>query len=76
MRVRPVASTGVTRIAKRDMQLGRYLVPAGTTIIVPFDAVHHFQGNWAQPDDFLPVRALPCSLFCMTPVNLCPCVLP
>jgi cytochrome P450 len=65
MRVRPVASTGTTRYAKRDMLLGGHYVPAGTLLLVPFDAVHHFEANWPQhPDDFIPVReTLPMSSF-------------
>lgn len=56
MRVRPVASTGVSRYTKRDMVLGGHYVPAGTLLDVPFDAVHHFPGNWPQdPDAFIPV---------------------
>ena len=57
MRHMPVASTGVTRTTKRDMRLGEHFVPEGTTVIVPFDAVHHYHGNWADPDSFLPVGA-------------------
>ena len=57
MRVRPVASTGVTRYAKRDMRLGGHYIPKGSTLLVPFDAVHHFHGNWADADAFVPVRA-------------------
>ena len=57
MRVRPVASTGTTRYAKRDMWLGGYYVPKGSLLNVPFDAVHHFPGNWPQDTDaFIPVR--------------------
>ena len=54
--MRPVASTGVTRYAKRDMRLGGHYIPKGTTLLVPFDAVHHFHGNWADADAFVPVR--------------------
>lgn len=60
MRVKPVASTGTTRVSKRDMQLGRYLIPAGTLIICPFDAVHHNELNWENADSFWPVGALIC----------------
>ncbi|BDA50154.1 Cytochrome P450 3A13 [Coccomyxa sp. Obi] len=57
MRVRPVASSGTTRRARRDMDLGGYLVPKGSLLLVPFDAVHHFPGNWPQdPDAFIPER--------------------
>ena len=59
MRMRPVASTGVTRFAKRNMQLGQYFIPKGTMLLVPFDAVHHFHGNWEDPDSFMPVCGPP-----------------
>ena len=58
MRIRPAASTGVTRVAKRDLRLGGHLIPRGSTLLVPFDAVHHYAGNWADPDAFIPVCAL------------------
>lgn len=59
MRIRPVASSGTTRFAKRALQLGPYAIPAGTMLLVPFDAVHHFKGNWEDPDAFIPVRSCP-----------------
>jgi fatty acid synthase len=49
MRVRPVASSGTTRRVKRDLTIGGYLIPAGATILCPFDAVHKLPGNWG-PD--------------------------
>lgn len=56
MRVRPVASTGTTRYAKHEMTIGGHLVPKGTILNVPFDAVHHFPGNWPHDTDaFIPV---------------------
>ena len=69
MRVRPVASSGTTRIAKRKLQLGPYAIPAGSMLLVPFDAVHHFKGNWEQPDDFIPVR--PCPLLAVSHYEQC-----
>ena len=54
--MRPVASSGVTRLTRRRMRLGAHAVPAGTIVMVPFDAVHHFRGNWDDPDAFDPVR--------------------
>lgn len=59
MRVRPVASTGSTRVTRDDMILGGYLIPRNSFIIVPFDAVHHFAGNWPdQPHAFIPVNSI------------------
>lgn len=55
--MRPVASSGTTRFSRRPMRLGKYVIPAGTVLLVPFDAVHHFRGNWEDPDTFDPVRA-------------------
>ena len=54
-----MASSGTTRRTKRRLRLGPYVIPAGTLLLVPFDAVHHFRGNWEQPDDFIPVRMCP-----------------
>ena len=66
MRVRPVASSGTTPRTKRRLRLGPYVIPAGTLLLMPFDAVHHFRGNWEQPDDFIPVRPCPL-LHCSCP---------
>lgn len=57
MRVKPVASTGSSRLTKRDLRLGGYDIPAGTLVIAPFDAVHHSPLNWDDPDAFKPVGA-------------------
>lgn len=57
MRCLPVASTGVTRKTKRALQLGEYTLPAGSLVVTPFFAAHHWEGNWPeQPDVFNPVR--------------------
>ena len=53
--MKPVASTGVSRVTKRDMKLGKYQIPAGTLILCPFDAVHHNELNWEDADIFKPV---------------------
>ena len=63
MRLRPVASTGVTRRADKELHLLGYTIPAGTIMLCPFDAAHRWEGNWPdRPDDFVPVRLalLPC----------------
>lgn len=60
--MRPVASTGTSRVTRADMMLGGYLIPKNSFIVVPFDAVHHFPGNWPhQPHAFIPVRLFPSS---------------
>jgi len=51
MRVRPVASSGTTRRTKRDLMINGYLIPAGSTILCPFDAVHKLPGNWGPDAD-------------------------
>jgi cytochrome P450 len=57
MRVRPVASSGTTRRVKRDLTIGGYLIPAGATVLCPFDAVHKLPGNWGpDADAFNPDR--------------------
>lgn len=44
------------RQALEDVQLGDYLVPAGTIIIVPVYAMHHDARWFAEPDAFRPER--------------------
>lgn len=57
MRCKPVASSGTTRRVKRDLVVGGHLVPAGSIVLAPFDAVHHLPQNWPDdPDAFLPER--------------------
>ena len=59
MRVRPVASSGTTRRAARDLKLCGHLVPKGSLLVCPFDAAHRLPANFGpDADDFLPVRAL------------------
>lgn len=56
MRLLPVASSGVTRKAKRSLVLGDYDIPKDTIILCPFYAAHRFAGNWPDyPDRFIPV---------------------
>ena len=75
--MRPVASTGTSRVTRTDMVLGGYLIPRNSFIVVPFDAVHHFPGNWPdQPHAFIPVQIFrlfkkPCyTSTCMRPNGL------
>lgn len=52
-----MASTGTSRVTKTDMVIGGHLIPGNSFIVVPFDAVHHWAGNWPdQPHAFIPVR--------------------
>ena len=57
MRVRPVASSGTTRRVARDLVIRGHLVPRGSVVLCPFDAVHHLASNWG-PDaaEFRPER--------------------
>lgn len=57
MRIKPVASTGTTRVTKRELVIGGYTVPAKTMVICPFDAVHHSSLNWEDPHAFRPVSS-------------------
>jgi len=57
MRCKPVASSGTTRRVKRDLVVGGHLVPAGSVVLAPFDAVHHLPQHWPDnPDEFRPER--------------------
>lgn len=66
MRMKPVASTGTTRLTKRDLQLGKYKIPRGTMCLCPFDAIHHNPLNWEDHDQFKPVCPDRC-LMCLLP---------
>lgn len=58
MRLYPPAPI-ITRTALRDFQLGDYLIPAGTVLIVPIYAVHHHASLWSDPEVFNPDRFSP-----------------
>ncbi|WP_156397721.1 cytochrome P450, partial [Rhizobium sp. Root1204] len=58
MRLYPPAPI-ITRTALRDFQLGDYLIPTGTVLIVPIYAVHHHTSLWADPEVFDPDRFSP-----------------
>lgn len=55
MRLYPPAPI-ITRAALKDFQLGDYLIPKGTVLIVPIYAVHHHASLWPDPDVFDPDR--------------------
>ncbi|SCX18556.1 Pentalenene oxygenase [Agrobacterium sp. DSM 25558] len=55
MRLYPPAPI-ITRTALRDFQLGEYLIPEGTVLIVPIYAVHRHASLWSDPDVFDPDR--------------------
>jgi cytochrome P450 len=55
MRLYPPAPI-ITRTAVKAFQLGQYLIPAGTVLIVPLYAVHHHASLWCEPQVFNPDR--------------------
>ncbi|MBB3564371.1 cytochrome P450 [Rhizobium sp. BK512] len=58
MRLYPPAPI-ITRTALQDFQLGEYLIPSGTVLIVPIYAVHHHGSLWSDPEVFDPDRFSP-----------------
>jgi cytochrome P450 len=58
MRLYPPAPI-ITRTALKEFQLGDYLIPAGTVLIVPIYAVHHHASLWLEPQVFNPDRFIP-----------------
>jgi len=58
MRLYPPAPI-ITRAALKDFQLGGYLIPEGTVLIVPIYAVHHHAALWSDPELFDPDRFSP-----------------
>ncbi|WOL11412.1 hypothetical protein Cni_G20174 [Canna indica] len=46
------------RLAVRDVHVGKYFVPAGTTAMVNMWAITHDESNWKDPWAFLPDRFL------------------
>jgi cytochrome P450 len=58
MRLYPPAPI-ITRAALNDFQLGDYIIPKGTVLIVPIYAVHHHASLWSEPHAFDPDRFSP-----------------
>ena len=58
MRLYPPAPI-ITRTVLKDFQLGEYLIPEGTVLIVPIYAVHHHAALWSDPELFDPDRFSP-----------------
>lgn len=58
MRLYPPAPI-ITRTALQDFELGEYLIPAGTVLIVPIYAVHRHASLWSDPEAFDPDRFSP-----------------
>lgn len=58
MRMYPVTADGTNRIATKDLRLGRFMVPKGTMVWIPFSAMFNSPHNFPQPDSYIPVRRL------------------
>eukprot|EP00884_Botryococcus_braunii_P015654 jgi/Botrbrau1/2772/Bobra.0164s0049.1 len=56
LRMYPVASGSLMRVADADMQLGDYHVPKGTHIQVPLHTLHNVEWTFNDPDKFFPER--------------------
>lgn len=49
----------VGRCACKDVQLGEYALPAGTTVLVSPYILHRSSEHWDRPNEFLPERWTP-----------------
>ncbi|KAK0460186.1 cytochrome P450 [Desarmillaria tabescens] len=58
LRINTPISYIVPRQANQPVQLGKYAIPAYTSLIVNIYAIHHDSGRWASPDSFMPERFL------------------
>ncbi|MEM7347487.1 MAG: cytochrome P450, partial [Chloroflexota bacterium] len=58
MRLYPPA-WGIGRTAINDDTIGRYPIPAGSTVVVSPWVMHHHPDYWAQPEQFRPERFSP-----------------
>ncbi|KAK9807492.1 hypothetical protein WJX72_000759 [[Myrmecia] bisecta] len=56
MRMLPVLTDGTNRTTDKDMLLGGHLIPAGTMIWIPFNALFNSPHNWDQPMVYRPER--------------------
>ena len=46
----------VLRSVHQDVQLGRYVIPSGTVVLVHLYGMHNTSRNWESHKDFRPVR--------------------
>ncbi|KAG7442313.1 cytochrome P450 [Guyanagaster necrorhizus] len=58
MRINTPISYIVPRQSNRPVRLGKYFVPARTSLIVNIYAIHHDEERWKSPDAFIPERFL------------------
>ncbi|KAK0185499.1 cytochrome P450 [Armillaria mellea] len=58
LRINTPISYVVPRQANQPVQLGKYAIPAYTSLIVNIYAIHHDGRRWGSPDSFIPERFL------------------
>jgi hypothetical protein len=56
MRLYSVIGIGPTRIVKKRMQLGPYVLPKGTVVWAMLTAMHKSPRVWDDPESFIPVN--------------------
>ncbi|CAK5269981.1 unnamed protein product [Mycena citricolor] len=56
LRINTPISYIVPRMSSADGQLGRYGIPAGTSLTINIYAIHHDEHNWENPHSFRPGR--------------------
>ena len=59
MRLYPVTGDGTNRITTKDIWLGKYRIPKGTMVWVPFSAAFNSPHNFSRADQYVPVSFLP-----------------
>ena len=59
MRRYTVIGLGPSRIVRKQMQLGPYILPKGTFIWAMLSAMHNSPRVWKEPEVFMPVLPLP-----------------
>ena len=55
----PVLADGTNRTTASDVRLGPHLIPKGTMVWVPLKGLFNSPHNWADPEQYNPVRAYP-----------------
>ena len=63
-----VVGAGVSRVVRRDFQLGPYTIPKNTMVWVPVQAMHSSAELWDQPEKYMPVSGTMISA-CLHPKN-------
>ncbi|KAI0205339.1 cytochrome P450 oxidoreductase [Astrocystis sublimbata] len=55
-RWRPVTPLGVPHAVAEDDQIGHYLIPKGSTVVLNIWGMHHDEKRWERPEEFRPER--------------------